>query len=468
MIDLGFLKGETVAVLGLGKSGLATARALAAAGADVCAWDDTPAARRRAEAESVAIVDMAAAPLGDMSMLVLSPGIPRSHPAPHPVVARALSDGCPIVSDLDLLGHVQRDAGYIGITGTNGKSTTTALIGHILATAGVPVQVGGNLGTPALALDPVGAGGWYVLELSSFQLETVSQIRCPIAVFLNIAPDHLDRYPDLMSYVTAKTRLFDKQPDGATAVIGVDDDWSNAVFYYQSHKGGRRLVPVSAAGPVGDGVYVVDGTLFDGSEGPLRPVLDLSEAPSLPGAHNWQNAAAAYAAARAAGVDASVIADALRSFPGLRHRQELVAEVDGIRFVNDSKATNVDAAMRALSCYRPIYWIAGGRPKQEGLEPLANTLDRIAHAFLIGEAADRFAGFLDGRVPAERCGTLDRAVTAAFERARADGQADAVVLLSPACASFDQFTDFEARGDAFVEAVRRLDEAPPRRAGGGL
>ena len=458
MIDLSHLSGRTVAVLGLGKSGLATVDALVRAGATALAWDDAPTPRDRAAGLGARIVDLAdpAADLAAVDRLVLSPGIPRGHPRPHPAVARMLRAGTPIMIDVDLLAEARPDARYLGITGTNGKSTTTALIGHILVQAGVTTSVGGNLGTPALALEPLGADGWYVLEMSSYQLETVSTPHWSVAVFLNISPDHLDRYPDMMAYVTAKTRLFEgMRPDG-TSVIGLDDDWSSAVYYYESFQRPGQVVAVSVDTTLSKGVWVIDGTLVDALDGTRRPILNLAEAPALPGIHNWQNAAAAYAAARAVGVPPEAIAAGLRSFPGLPHRQERVAEIDNVVFVNDSKATNPDAAVRALACYRPIYWIAGGRPKPGGLGPIHYEIDRVAAAFLIGEAAEAMAAELGGRVPVFRCGTLDRAVTAAFDRARADGEAGATVLLSPACASFDQFANFEARGTAFADLARGL------------
>ncbi len=465
MIDLGTLAGSTVAVLGLGRSGLATARALAAAGVQPVVWDDAAPARALAEREGLVVADPARNGFGGAAMLVLSPGIRRGHPQPHPVVARALAEGLAIVSDIDLLARAQPAAGYLGITGTNGKSTTTALIGHILASAGVPVAVGGNLGTPALALDPIGAGGWYVIELSSYQLETVSRPQWRIGVLLNITPDHLDRYATMDDYVAAKLNLFRAPPAGAVAVIGVDDSRSRAIWRDLAEGGGQsRVLAISAQGRVPGGVSAAGGVLIDDLDGGAGLILDLRDLPHLPGAHNWQNAAAAYAAARAAGLPPRAIVAGITSFPGLRHRQELVAEIDGIRFVNDSKATNADAAAKALACYQPIYWIAGGRPKTDGIDPLAGRLGPVAQAFLIGEAAPRFRATIGDALPVTMSGMLDRAVEDAFAAARRDGRAGAVVLLSPACASFDQFDNFEARGDAFVAAVRRLQAESPRRA----
>lgn len=456
MIDLGFLKGRCFAVLGLGRSGMAAARALAAGGARVLAWDDGIDARAQVAEYGIEPVELTEASLAAAEALVLSPGIPRGHPRPHPAVVAAERAGVPLISDIDLLARACPRARFLGITGTNGKSTTTALIGHILAEAGVPSQVGGNLGIPALALDTVPVGGWYVLELSSYQLETLAEPAWSVGVFLNITPDHLDRYPDMAAYVAAKRRLFARPAPGAAAVIGIDDDWSRRTAAEIAGRAGWRVVPVTVGGPTAEGVSVRDGRLYDetGAE-----IADLRGLPTLPGAHNWQNAAAAFAACRAAGVPADAIAAALASFPGLAHRQQLVAERGGVRFVNDSKATNPDAAAKALDSYDRIFWIAGGRPKPGGLGVALEHLGAVGGAYLIGEAADAFARELLGKVAAEKCGSLCGAVVAADAAARAATAADgkpSVVLLSPACASFDQFSDFEARGAAFTACVREL------------
>jgi len=292
-----------------------------------------------------------------------------------------------------------------------------------------------------------------------------------VGVLLNVSPDHLDRYADMASYVAAKEKLFLHQPAGATAVIGVDDDWSREIHRRLLRAGGdRRIVPVSSAPDASlavGGVHAAAGVLVDETSGRAEEIIDLRNIPTLPGRHNWQNAAAAYAALRAAGVAPAEIARGLSSFPGLPHRQELVATLDGIRFVNDSKATNADAASRALGSYDTIYWIAGGKPKQGGLDELTPFLDRVVRAFLIGEGTEKFAAYLDGRVAYERCGDLAAAVGAAYRQALRDGRKDAVVLLSPACASFDQFRSFEHRGEVFADLVRALPaDRTNGRAGG--
>ncbi len=460
MIVVDGFAGCRVAVLGLARSGHAACQGLAAGGAEILAWDDNEEARQ-AVADEIALVDLATVDWRGVAALVLSPGIPHSFPAPHPAVAAARSAGVEIIGDLELLGRAQPRARYIGITGTNGKSTTTSLIGHILAAAGRRVEVGGNLGTAALSLEPLEEGGTYVLELSSFQLELVTTLGFDVAVLLNITPDHLDRHGGMDGYIAAKRRIFAARPPGAmgsaTAVVGIDDPICRGIAEQLRHEKNVAVVPISAATPAPGGVYAEAGWLVDAlGKGPER-VLDLSQAPRLPGSHNWQNAAAAYAAARAVGVDGDAAIGAIRSFPGLAHRQELVATIDGVRFINDSKATNADAAEKALACYEAIYWIAGGLPKAGGITPLAPYFGRLRHAYLIGTATEEFAATLDGRVSFSRCGDLAIAVAAASEQARRDGVPGAVVLLSPACASYDQFAHFEARGDAFRDMVVELD-----------
>lgn len=456
MIDLSFFADLPVAVLGLGRSGMAAARTLQASGADVWAWDDNEDRRAEAREAGVPLVDLHTCNWQELTTLVLSPGIPHTHPEPHPVTVLAREHGCEIIGEVELLARAQRNASYVGITGTNGKSTSTALIGHILQLAGRPVAVGGNLGTPALDLEPLDTGGVYVLEMSSYQLELTVSITFDVAIMLNISPDHLDRHGGMDGYIRAKRLIFHRQTRPRTAVIGVDDAPSRQIHADLRAAGDQVIVPVSGAGACEGGVYALDGILIDDTDGNAVPVFPLAEAPALPGAHNGQNAAAAYAACKAIGVEPPVIAACLRSFPGLAHRQALVAVIDGIRYVNDSKATNAEAAARALACYETIYWIAGGRAKAGGIADLEAFYPHIVHAFLIGEAQDAFAETLSGHVPYSRCEDLATAVAKAHERARRDRRASAVVLLSPACASFDQFSDFEARGEAFRTAVQAL------------
>ena len=456
MIPLPYMAGFPVAVLGLGRSGLQAAKALQASDAEVWAWDDNDHARTRAEAEGVSLKNLYEIDWREPVSLVLSPGIPDRLPEPHPLVAKARQAGCEIVSDIELLGRAVPDASYVGITGTNGKSTTTALIGHVLNTSGKDAQVGGNLGPSVLDFAPVEPGEYYVLEMSSYQLERTASITFDIAVWLNISPDHLDRHGDMAGYVAAKKNIFRRQTSPRAAVVGVDDDDSRQVFDDLKAAGSQALFPIFGSRAVAGGIGVQDGTLIDDTDGQQAAVMDLAQMASLPGPHNWQNAAAAYAACRHIGVQPHVIAACFQSFPGLPHRQEPAATIESVAFVNDSKATNADAAARALACYRTIYWIAGGRAKQGGLAGTRDYWPRVRRAYLIGEAANEFAQALQGQVDAEVCGTLDTAVARAFADAKADGETGAVVLLSPACASFDQFDSFETRGDRFKELVGQL------------
>jgi UDP-N-acetylmuramoylalanine--D-glutamate ligase len=460
-LDFGFPRGGgTVAILGLGKSGLAVARALTASGVDVAAWDDSPAGRGAAEAEGIKLAAPMTADWRAMRFLVLSPGIPRYFPEPHPVAARAEAAGCPIIGDIELLYLAQPKARYLGITGTNGKSTTTALIGHILGEAGMAIAVGGNLGTPVMNFPPLGSEGAYVIEMSSYQLDLTDTLVFDAAILLNITPDHLDRHGGMDGYIAAKERIFRGQSGEQAAIIGLDSEPTRDVAARLSAQGHSRLIPISVREAAPGGISVKDGMLIDDLDGGAEPALDLRTIERLPGAHNWQNAAAAWAAARVCAIDRRTIAAALRSFPGLAHRQRLARTIGDIRFVDDSKATNVDAAEKALGSYDRVYWIAGGRAKEGGFDALDPFLDRVAGAFLIGEAAPEMARWIAGKAPAMIAGTMERAVTAAYAAARKDGKGG-VVLLSPACASFDQYPNFEVRGRHFVALVEALDPNGP-------
>ncbi len=458
MIVVPGYEGKQVAVLGLARSGRAAAAALIAGGADVLAWDDSEKTRSGIAAE-LPLADPARIDWRQVAALMLSPGIPHSFPTPHPAVVAARAAGVPIIGDIELLGRAQPQARYIGITGTNGKSTTTALIGHILATAGQLVEIGGNLGPPALGLVPLGADGTYVLEMSSFQLELVDTLAFDIAVLLNVTPDHLDRHGDMAGYIAAKKRIFASQGAEATAVVGADDAICRDLAAALRRDGVARVVPISVHEAVPDGIYIENGRLVDALDGAPRRVFDLAEAPRLPGLHNAQNIAAAYAVARRAGISTDAAVEGIRSFPGLAHRQELVDTIDGVRYINDSKATNADAAEKALACYEAIYWIAGGLAKAGGITSLAPYFQHLRHAFLIGNATGEFAATLEGKVSYSRSGDLATALAAASERALREHVPGAVVLLSPACASYDQFPNFEVRGDTFRRLVGELPGA---------
>ena len=460
MIVLSQYKNQKIGVFGLGKAGDATIEALIAGGASVYAWDDNETScKRTAEKFSGKIVVEAFAkwPWSEIKTLVLSPGVPLTHPTPHAVVEMAEQNACEIIGDIELLYRACPDAKYVGITGTNGKSTTTTLIGHILKTAGLKVEIGGNLGTAALSLAPLGRDGIYVLELSSYQLDLLKTTRFNVAAFLNVTPDHLDRHGSMEGYVAAKMHVFDRQTQADTAVIAVDDTYTQAVASSQLLVASKvKVIQVSAKHELANGIYVKDGVIYDKTGNGQLVTGNILSITTLTGRHNWQNAAIAYGVAKACAVAPDDIYAAMKTFGGLRHRLQMVATINGVRFINDSKATNADATSHALAPYNTIYWIAGGKQKEGGITPLESYFPHITHAFLIGAAQDEFAGTLEGRVPYTRCGTLQKALQDAAEKAFAERKPDAVVLLSPACASFDQWKSFEERGDAFCSMVETM------------
>jgi UDP-N-acetylmuramoylalanine--D-glutamate ligase len=469
MIPVRGFEGKQVAVFGLARTGLAAARALAAGGARPVVWDEKPMAREAAKAEGLELCDLTTADWSQFAALMLSPGVPLTHPHPHWTVERAKAAGVEIVGDVELFARTvnlapdHKRPKVVAITGTNGKSTTTARVGHICRVAGRDTRVGGNIGYGVLGLDDMHGGSVFVLELSSYQLDLTSSLRADASVILNISPDHLDRHGGMEGYVAAKRRILLNQGKGDTAVIGVDDPWGQRICTEITAANRRTIVPISASKAMGRGVYALQSLLYDATGERAVEIADLLRARSLPGRHNWQNAAAAYAAVRAIGISPEDAAEGLMSFPGLAHRMETVGVLGRVRFVNDSKATNSDAARQALSSYGKVYWIAGGQPKSGGIEPLADLFPRVEKAYLVGEAAPDFARTLRGKVDFADCGTIEAAVARAYSDAAASGQ-DAIVLLSPACASFDQFTDFEARGDAFRAAVQGLALEEPKGA----
>jgi len=412
------------AVLGLARSGLATVRALVASGAHVTAWDAKEEARAQAPSE-VTLADPLAIDLAGFDGMVVSPGVSINR---HPIADHARKAGVPIIGDIELFALARAELPahrVVGITGTNGKSTTTALIHHILETAGIPSRLGGNIGLPILSQEALPEGGVYVLELSSYQIDLTRSLACDVAVLTNITPDHLDRYDGFADYAAAKERLFTLQHADQTAVIATGDDPSRMIASRVAH----RLVRVSAHD-------IADQTLW----------------PSLQGPHNAQNVACAKAVARALGVDDEAIEAGLRSYPGLAHRMERVRERAGVLFVNDSKATNPTSTAPALAAYPVVHWILGGQAKADDLDACAPHFGHVKAAYTIGEAASMFAALLKPHVVVTQVDTLNAAVEAAA-RAALPGE---TVLLSPACASFDQFRDFEARGDAFRALVEAL------------
>jgi UDP-N-acetylmuramoylalanine--D-glutamate ligase len=444
MIPLSHYAGKKVAVLGLGKSGNAAAAALRNSGADVVVWDD-----KATSTEGEALTHYEDWDWAHLALIVMSPGIALTHPTPHPVVALAQQHNVRLTCDISLLMEACEQATYIGITGTNGKSTTTALIAHTLRELGATVQCGGNIGVPVLGMQPFGESEVYVLELSSYQLDLMDAGRLNVACLLNITPDHLDRHGDMQGYITAKKRLFLRQTAHDTAIIAVDDDHTRAIADAMP-----RAVRVSAFRQSGSEFYMECGELVDASTIPEQH-YDMALIATLGGAHNHQNALVAFAACRRMGYSADAIFEAMQSFEGLSHRMERVAVIDHVLFINDSKATNADAAEKSMTSFDNLYWIIGGVPKSGGITSLAPHFGRVKQAYCIGEAAEAFAATLaEHHVPHQLCGTLDVAVRQAFTDGR--GQQDAVVLFAPACASFDQFANFEARGDAFKALVAAL------------
>jgi UDP-N-acetylmuramoylalanine--D-glutamate ligase len=461
MIPVSSLKDRAVALFGLGGSGLATARALLAGGAAVTAWDDSPASVEKAAAEGIPTGDLNAADWSGFAALVLAPGVPLTHPEPHWTVKRAQDAGVEIIGDIELFcrerRHAVRRPAFAAITGTNGKSTTTALLAHLLKVGGRDVQIGGNFGPAILGLEPPKAGRVYVIECSSYQIDLAPSLDPAVGLLLNLSPDHIDRHGTMENYAAVKERLIAGVEAGGTAVVGVDDEWSRALAE-RAEAAGKNVVRISVREALDDGVFL-DGTDLVVAEKGVRVfTLKLAGIGSLRGAHNAQNAAAAFAAARALGLAPEVIAAGMASFPGLAHRMEQVRTLGKVLFVNDSKATNADAAERALTSFDDIYWIAGGKPKEGGIEPLRPFFPGVRKAYLIGVAAEAFAATLGETVPFEMCETLDVAVARAADDAAASRLAHPVVLLSPACASFDQYRNFERRGDAFRDLVNALPD----------
>ncbi|MBA4789713.1 MAG: UDP-N-acetylmuramoyl-L-alanine--D-glutamate ligase [Rhizobiales bacterium] len=458
MIPVSTFKDRIVAVFGLGGSGLATAQALVAGGAQVVAFDDGEAGRAKAAAAGIPVADLRDLDWSGISALVLSPGVPLTHPEPHWSVKLAQAAGVEVIGDIELFCRERRaharHAPFVAITGTNGKSTTTALIAHLLQKGGRDVQLGGNIGTAILSLAPPSGRRVHVVECSSYQIDLSPTLDPSIGVHLNVTPDHLDRHGSLERYAAVKEQLIAGVESGGTAVVGVDDDFSRAIAD-RAAGAGTHVVRISVTRPLADGIWRDGEAIVESEGGEERFRLSLAGIPSLRGAHNAQNAAAAFAAARAAGLAPEVIAVAIRTFPGLAHRMEQVGRAGRVLFVNDSKATNADAAERALLTFPDIFWIAGGKPKAGGIAPLAPLFGRVRKAYLIGEAAEGFAQTL-ADVPHEMSGTLDAALQAAARDAAACDAPEPVVLLSPACASFDQFPNFEARGDAFRTLARAL------------
>jgi UDP-N-acetylmuramoylalanine--D-glutamate ligase len=459
MIAITTFENKRVAVFGLGGSGLAVAQSLVAGGAEVVAWDDAPARVEKAAAAGVPTGDLRRENWSGIAALVLSPGVPLTHPAPHWTVQLAHAHHVPIIGDMELFARERAatapDAPLVAITGTNGKSTTTALIAHLVDACGGTAARGGNIGTPVLELPRPAGDITHVLEVSSYQMDLAPSFNPTVGILLNLSEDHLDRHGSMENYAAIKGRLVAQVMLGTgVAVIGVDDVYCASIAD-RLDAAGLHVERVSVTGTVDQGIYADGARLMLVRNGKAELFADLAGIGSLRGAHNGQNAAAASLALLALGASREDIVTGLASFPGLAHRMEQVARLGNVLFINDSKATNVDAAAKALSSFHHIYWIAGGRAKTGGIGALAGYFPRIERAYLIGEAMEEFSAALDGDVPYVCCGTLDAAVAQAAKDA-AVARTPAVVLLSPACASFDQYPNFEVRGDAFRKEVLKL------------
>jgi UDP-N-acetylmuramoylalanine--D-glutamate ligase len=462
MIPVTSFAGKTVAVFGLGGSGLASCHALKAGGAEVIAGDDSPDNVAKAAQAGFVTANLRKVSWQNFAALILTPGAPLTHPAPHWSVLMAREAGVEVIGDVELFCRERRrfapDAPFVAITGTNGKSTTTALIAHLMKVAGYDTQMGGNIGTAILSLEPPGRGRVHVIEMSSYQIDLTPSLDPTVGILINISEDHIDRHGTLDHYAAVKERLVAGVQ--GTAIVGVDDIWCrNAADRIE--RAGRRVVRISVKNPLADGIYVERETIVRASGAAREEIARIGGIGSLRGLHNAQNAACASACALALGVGKNVLQNGLRSFPGLAHRMEQVGRRGHVLFVNDSKGTNADAAAHALSSFADIFWIAGGRAKAGGIAGLTEYFPRIRKAYLIGEAAAEFAGTLGERVPHEMSGTLEVAVASAARDAEASGLHDPVVLLSPACASFDQYRNFEIRGASFRDLVNALPGVKP-------
>jgi UDP-N-acetylmuramoylalanine--D-glutamate ligase len=459
MIPITVFAGRKVAVFGLGKSGLLSAGALIKGGADVVVYDDNEKMRTDAASAGLTVQNLHEIDWSDIAALVLAPGVPLTHPTPHWTVQLAHKAEVEIIGDIELFCRERAKSGahcpLIAITGTNGKSTTTALTAHLVEAAGRDAQMGGNIGVPVLAHAPFADNRVYVLEDSSYQIDLAPSLRATVGVLLNVSEDHLDRHGTMENYAALKTLLPASIEQGGTAVIDVDDRWTRSGAD-RIERAGRKVVRVSVEAPLRDGYYAEGTHILRATAGKAHAVAELAGIGSLRGKHNAQNAACAIAACVAIGIDLPSIQKGLVTFPGLAHRMQQVGRKGPILYVNDSKATNADSAAKALGSFHDIYWIAGGKPKTGGITSLAEFFPRIRKAYLIGEAAAEFARTLDGKVDYEIVEVLSAAVDAATRDAEAAGLKEPVVLLSPACASFDQYPNFEVRGTAFTDLVRAV------------
>lgn len=454
MIDTSKYNGKTLAIFGLGKAGASATKTLSTGGAKIIAWDenaDSVAKLQSQNLNNVIFSDLKTHNWENIDALILSPGVPLTNPKPHWVVEIAKAQSCPIICDIEVLYNCKNSAKFIGITGTNGKSTTTSLISHILQEANVASDVGGNLGFPALELKDLGENSVYVIEMSSYQLDLIKKTHFDISILLNITPDHIDRHGSLQGYINAKKHIYDQQSDDV-AIISVDDEHCAKIYSeLTSNDKIKNIIAISVEEKLAKGISIIDDVLYDNFFS--DSAVELPEFTKLAGKHNAQNIAASYAAARSLGIPSNEIIKHILTFAGLAHRMQYVCEKNGVKYINDSKATNAEAAAKALGTFDNIYWIAGGVAKDGGIEPLLEFFPKIKKAYLIGQAQSKFAQTLKGKVDFVESETIENAAKQACEDALASG---GVVLLSPACASFDQWPNFEARGNAFCDIIKSI------------
>lgn len=462
MIFIPEVKQLSIGVFGLGVSGVATCESLVASGAKVFTWDENAAARAKTSDTEYRAEHPKQWPWEEIAAVVVSPGVPLTHPKPHVIVRKARHENIPVIGDIELFARAinalpEKERPRIAaVTGSNGKSTTTALIGHMLREAGEEAFVGGNIGEAALSLPAPERHHIYVLELSSFQLDLTHSLRANAAVFLNLSPDHIERHGSVDGYLAAKKRIFLNQTKDDAAIIGVDDSYGQKLCTEWMARGVSKVIPVSARSTLGRGVYCLDGKLFHNFDGKTARAGDISTARGLRGPHNHQNAAAAVAVCAQFGVSPALATMTAMTFSSLPHRMEEAGRIGKTLFINDSKATNADAAARALDAFKDVFWVAGGKPKEGGVASLRDQLAGVRSVYLIGEAATEFEEQLRGAAHCVICGDLETATQRAAADAAASDAAQPVVLLSPACASYDQFANFAARGDAFKNIVGEL------------
>ncbi|MFN7038552.1 MAG: UDP-N-acetylmuramoyl-L-alanine--D-glutamate ligase [Alphaproteobacteria bacterium] len=469
MIEVTKYQNKRVSVYGLGKTGAAAIRSLIAGGAQVIAWDDDPIKRanwlNNIISENIIqnfdkiLTDLSSENWKKIDILLLTPGIPLEYPEPHPIVKFANSINCPIISDVELLYQTCFDCKYIGITGTNGKSTTTSLIGHIFKQNSYKCEIGGNIGIPVLELEPLSNDAAYILEVSSYQLDMLKEVRFNTAILLNITPDHLEYHNNIENYTKAKMKIFANHQEGDSIIISIDNDITFKVFNEIKESTDAVIIPISTDQIIKGGVTVIENDLYDFTDlNKSEPVIyKIDNTKNLAGKHNKENIAAAYAACLNYIQDPNSIISGINSFRGLAHRMEFLGEINNMRFINDSKATNADAAEKALLTYDNIYWIIGGLSKEGGISDLKKYFTKIKHAFLIGQAQDEFAKTLDGSVQFTKSGNLEQAFKDAVSLAEKDNNT-ANILLSPACASWDQWQSFEARGEGFRKLFTEYKE----------